>query len=504
MLNRIILVTICLFLPCNTALSHFLWLATGDDHAVVFFGENSYERDYHMPESLSTAVVRYRTADGVKQLQLKARDDDEFVGLVSSELVVLPGVVESTCQYGIYHGTLLTYYAKHYVGGDPSTWAAVGPSKSQRLDLLASREGAGLRVQVLWDGKPVSGAMVALVREDAPQDKQKSRDDGTVLFTKVPEKLVGILANIVDEQAKGEIDGDEYSSATHFATLTLEFRAGDAPEDGANAANQVQPAALEEELPRLTLPAAVASFGAAVTADYLYVYGGHIGEAHAHSRENLSQRFSRVALHTDSAWEELPFETPVQGHALVAHGDLVYRIGGMTAKNSPDEDDDLHSTTDFARFDPASKKWKNLASLPSPRSSHDAVVIDDTLYVVGGWTLTGSDDGEWQTHALAVDLNDDTPAWRLLPEQPFRRRALAAGSLAGKLVVIGGIDEEGEVDKEWEEVGRLQQPRFFHRLLPGPQGDLLAIGGASRLGHLRDIEQFAVASGTENGDAPSR
>lgn len=32
--------------------------------------------------------------------------------------------------------------------------------------------------------------------------------------------------------------------------------------------------------------------------------------------------------------------------------------------------------------------------------------------------------------------------------------------------------------------------RFFHRLLPGPDGSLLAVGGASfELGHLDDVER---------------
>ena len=31
------------------------------------------------------------------------------------------------------------------------------------------------------------------------------------------------------------------------------------------------------------------------------------------------------------------------------------------------------------------------APLPAPRSSHDVVVVDDTLVVVGGWALGGKD-----------------------------------------------------------------------------------------------------------------
>jgi hypothetical protein len=43
----------------------------------------------------------------------------------------------------------------------------------------------------------------------------------------------------------------------------------------------------------------------------------------------------------------------------------------------------------------------------------------------------------------------------------------------------------------WEEAGRLETPRFFHQLVPGPSGDLLIVGGASMNGHLATIEQIS-------------
>jgi streptogramin lyase len=42
-----------------------------------------------------------------------------------------------------------------------------------------------------------------------------------------------------------------------------------------------------------------------------------------------------------------------------------------------------------ARFDPATKSWEELPPLPEPRSSHDVVVIDNQVIVVGGWALDG-------------------------------------------------------------------------------------------------------------------
>jgi hypothetical protein len=119
----------------------------------------------------------------------------------------------------------------------------------------------------------------------------------------------------------------------------------------------------------------------------------------------------------------------------------------MVAKNGPEEDEDLHSTAEFARFDPATKTWMQLRPLPAPRSSYDALFIGDKLYVVGGWTRAGEGDGDWLDQSLVTDVAQQSSVWEVLPKQPFERRALAIGELDGKLVVIGGIDSDGEISR---------------------------------------------------------
>jgi N-acetylneuraminic acid mutarotase len=289
------------------------------------------------------------------------------------------------------------------------------------------------------------------------------------------------------------------------------------------------------------LPEAVSSFGAITHGHYLYVYSGHTGREHAHSKDNLSQSFRRLDLRGGS-WEELPMRRPVQGLGLVAHDRYIYRIGGLEARNAAEEAEDLHSVADFERFDTESKQWETLPDMPMARSSHDAVVMGNTLYIVGGWCLTGDSDGQWQDKALAVDLTASALQWQELPAQPFQRRALAAATAGGKVVALCGMNSSNKVDRtvncydpateqwntvaelpgqgmtgfgiaawnyrdklfvsasdgnvyclkadgtEWETVTKLEQPRFFHRLVPHPDGGLLVVGGASRKDHLTGLE----------------
>lgn len=306
-----------------------------------------------------------------------------------------------------------------------------------------------------------------------------------------------------------------------------------------------------------TLPALVepiASFGAAVSDDQLYVYSGHKGKAHEHTKRNLSQHFRRLSLTTpDATWQALPMGPALQSVALVAHREHVYRVGGMLARNEPDEDEDLLSVADFARFDPATNTWQALQPLPGGRSSHDAVVVGDTLYVVGGWQLGG--DTRWYDTALSLRLDDPQATWIELPPQPFRRRALAVVEHRGVIYALGGMNADDQPSTEvhgfdmakqtwfaapalpgkpmqgfgcaaishagrllattmngeihelnadrtaWIMVGKLSEPRFFHRLV-AHDADVWAIGGANqRQGHLATLERLTLEPRTANRTA---
>jgi hypothetical protein len=286
------------------------------------------------------------------------------------------------------------------------------------------------------------------------------------------------------------------------------------------------------------LPQAVTSFGACRSGPWLYVFGGHIGRQHAHSRANVVGTFVRCDLDAGTDWQVLPDGPPVQGTALVAAGDgSVYRVGGMTAHNAPEADEDLHSTASVARFCPRAGCWQELTPLPEPRSSHDAYVLGDRLHVVGGWRLSGSSDGEWATTAWVADLRQQPLQWQPLP-CPGPRRACALGAVQGQLVVLGGMDANGPLASvqvldagtgswrpapdlpgmafgtaawadggqlyctvmdgrllAWDgtapafcETAQLSTPRFFHRLVAAGERRLLALGGANRNGHLRSCE----------------
>lgn len=280
------------------------------------------------------------------------------------------------------------------------------------------------------------------------------------------------------------------------------------------------------------IPETVTSFGAAIANDALYIYGGHTGRAHAYDNQSQAKTLRRLDLKNPQAWEHLGEGQGLQGLAMVAHGGRLYRIGGFIAKNAEGEEHDLWSQDTVACYDPAKKEWREIAPLPEPRSSFDAAVLDDTIYVVGGWQIRG-DDQVWHKTAYALDLSAKTPQWTALAEPPFQRRALSVAAHDGKLFAIGGMTEQGkpttrvdfydvasgkwfrgpdlqgegmegfgssafavggrlyvstlngnlqrlaEEGQSWEIVRELEPARFFHRMLPLGNDGLLFVGGAN-------------------------
>ncbi len=299
------------------------------------------------------------------------------------------------------------------------------------------------------------------------------------------------------------------------------------------------------------VPEPATSFGAVIADGWLYVYGGNTGKAHDFNRENVNGDFFRLQVPSGQAWEKLPGGIGLLSASLVSYEGKVIRIGGMNARNEKGAKNDLQSTNEVMRYDPATQKWEALPPLPEPRSSHDTAVLDHVLYVGGGWKLSG-DDGEgfgthskWSETLLTFDLRAPEKGWRSQP-QPFQRRAIAAVAHGGRIWFLGGIDDHdnlsravdwfepatakwgkgpdlpagsmggfgmaavaqngqlyvspfsGTVSKlsadetRWEDLTQLNPTRFFHHLLPLADGRFLAVGGSNREGMVKQLEILSL------------
>ncbi|MEN1678637.1 MAG: hypothetical protein AAGJ46_03535 [Planctomycetota bacterium] len=534
------LLTVCCL---STAQAHMPWIYVSDDaYPRLYFGESLAERDYHVPDAIAAAEVWQDGIDApAKRLMMEGIEEEGYTGLEGEDRIEPRGVVRTKVVYGNYHGSLLTYYAQHFPSENPEAWPAktgLGEGIEASLRLVDGK----LLVTVSLDEQPLTGVKASLSNEKGSGGAAaETSDEGVAVFeaASLVDGLNGVMVMHVNPKT-GQHNGEPYKAATSILTATFNYDS-----EVANKVSSLPP-----------VPEAVASFGAAVSDGWLYVYSGHIGQAHDHSRDNLSKHFRRLRLDGSGEWEELPMGRPLQGLPLVAHGGQLYRVGGMDARNASGEEEDMHSVDEFAVFNPQKMAWSDLPSLPGPRSSHNAVVIGDMLYVVGGWALSGDSDGNWQSGALAFDLSRPESTWQALPEPPFKRRALAVGHAGGKLVTLCGMTDENDLSKqvffydpeegswaegpefpgkafhgfglaawnldgtlyaggmegvlyrlsddmaEWRKVSDFATRRFFHQLLPDGKGALLAVAGASPdVGRTASVERLAVNATAEPVEA---
>ena len=548
------LATLSLFVAA-TAQAHMPWLATDDQgHAILWFGESPDDRTYHMPKQV--AAIELTQGNAARAVSTASVDADHFVGLKSDAAIDGATEICGTVTYGLYHGSKLTYHVEHLPQRDADSWPSQARHGAALQTIIAPSPAGGVMVTVLHNDEPLEDAEVKLFCEDGHEEASLKTDaTGLVTFdAKVVESgLNALLVSVTDSNATGQFNGEEYQSTSDYLTATF-YRVGkqkknrmkkddEVSVDPASGAS-VRPSGLPD------LPEELTSFGAAVAGEILFVYGGHTGNAHSYSKEEQSDRLWALDLAAGSSaeWQQRAGGPTLQGLALVADGEQIVRVGGFTAANDPGEEQELVSQSTVMRYDPVTDQWLEMPPLPEPRSSLDAAVSDGKLYVFGGWQLDGkSDDSHWHTTAWSLDLKNEGASWTPIAEPPFQRRALSVAAHDGKLYVIGGMKENGgpttrvdiydpssdswikgppvpgngmsgfgtssfacdgrlyvstmdgfvhrlnDENRRWNTVAKIEPARFFHRMVPINDQEMLVIGGANmEVGKFTHIETIRL------------
>jgi N-acetylneuraminic acid mutarotase len=543
---RIVLFAILTGSVATPVRAHFLWLTAekNDGKPVV----EAFLSETPTPDSPAFLkhIANSKITVGDQPLTWTKGEDTYRIELPEPA----PKAVDGFCDLGVTkrgESTFRLLYTAR-VQFAPMTSSDAELTDNLRVRLIA-RPGNKPIVQVTFKGKPAPAAVVKAYPGDGTSIELKADADGHIDMPGVAEGKTGLLAKWI-EKGDGEADGKPFAETRYYSTFTVWASDANAPAITAKASTTdvTQVEASDPNAPFAMMPEAVNSFGGAVSNGWLYVYSGHIGDAHKYSAATTTTHFRRLNLADRTTWEELPCGPALQGVALVAHGGMLYRIGGAAAKNQPGQPVDLTSTAEFARFDPQNGTWSDLPKLPTARSTHDAVVSGDKIYVIGGWSMNRGEasNSEFADDALVFDLAKKDAQWEKLPTPPFQRRALAVAELAGKIYVLGGLTEEGKIVKDvdiydpesktwskgpelmggrfqgfaasafgvkgklyvngqdgilyrlsddgksWEVTGKLAIPRLTHRLLPGLGESVLAVGGNFATSPVRVIESLQL------------
>jgi hypothetical protein len=539
-MKRIALMMVALLLAFPAiSRAHFLWMLTDPSapqgKVQVFFGEAAEADDPALLDKVAKAEVWVTGGRGEPKPLTLAKGADaleaELTGAARQSTLILRHNYGVVAKGG--EPFALKYYAKVYPFALPGTWRAVKDAERLPLEVVPSISSDRTVLQVLWKGKPLAGSAVTVTGPGIESKIEGTTDEAGNFVCDLPKSGVySIRARHVEDDA-GKIDDKEYKQVRHYSTLTLRLE-------------RARLAPTAHNLP--ALPRGVTSFGGAISGNTLYVYGGNYGSAHEYVTEDQSGDLWKLNLNAPAKWELVGTGPRRQGLAMVEHRGVLYRIGGFVATNKEGEKQNLVSQDDFAKWDAAANQWVALPAMPEPRSSHDAAVVGDTLYVAGGWNMQGGGaSAKWHDTALAMNLSAEKPEWKTVAAPRFHRRALSLAAWNGKLICLGGMtDDSGPTTKtsiydpartEWtdgpvlqgtamdgfgtsafecqgslyvttvsgsiqrlrpdgkgfEYLGQLAHPRFFHRVLPWGNDKLVVVGGASmEEGKAEDLELLTV------------
>ncbi|HBE68045.1 MAG TPA: hypothetical protein DDW52_07830 [Planctomycetaceae bacterium] len=214
-------------LASSTAQAHFPWLTINSDgKAALFFGESVADQTYKLPESVAKAPIHAMSTKGkIAEVATSAVDSKDFVGLVSKDKLGKDNkMLLSKMTYGIYHGNRLNYYCMHVTGELPKQAITIDHAKEKGLYAEVTRVKEGVSVAVFWDGKPVEDTEVHLYCSEGHEEGAETTDkEGRVTFSEkeVEEGLNGIMFGITQDEEAGTLDGEDYKSAMHYATITF-------------------------------------------------------------------------------------------------------------------------------------------------------------------------------------------------------------------------------------------------------------------------------------------
>ncbi len=533
----------------GTSQAHFIWLSIGDDGNLhVHFSESAAPDDPDLLKYAENAEVWSVTADGKFSSVKVKRGEESLVGKLKR--TQSEAVFGARKDFGVMtrgdSTFLLRYYAKTGPSIDASAWQA-NTRKKLALDLVPSREADKIQVTAFWQGKPAKDVEVTVARPGADDIKKQTDKQGQITFAFGKPGMYELRARMVEDKS-GKHQEKAYDEIRHYSTLAL--RLGQSTE-----ANDESVAVAKTMKPFAAIPEEITSFGAAINKGVLYTYGGHTGAAHSYSKQEQGNVLMALKLDGKSKWEELIEGPHLQGLTLLSCGDQLCRIGGFTAKNDEGEDHDLWSQNSVEMYDPQSNAWRKMPSLPEPRSSFDAAVLGNHIYVIGGWAMSGEGDKVWHKTAWSLDFTSQKNQWEALPAPPFQRRALAVAVHGGKVYAIGGMKSEGgpttrvdvydpktetwlQIDnlhgksmtgfgcssfatggklfvstfdgslqqlssdgKSWKVVAKTPTARFFHRMLPLDESQLLMVGGANmEIGKFDEIEVIETKSHAETDE----
>ncbi len=145
--------------------------------------------------------------------------------------------------------------------------------------------------------------------------------------------------------------------------------------------------------------------------------------------------------------ERIPFidDSPragISGAGMVVVDGRIYLVGGFIPAGDGSSNRASHRTSKWAhRYDPASKQWTQLPSMPARREYTRAIATDNAIYVIGGsMQRRGNPQGEHVSgDCFKLDLSKKPLDWETQGQLSVPRTHMGIGRVGDRLIVAGGV-----------------------------------------------------------------
>jgi len=269
-----------------------------------------------------------------------------------------------------------------------------------------------------------------------------------------------------------------------------------------------------------SLPApARSSFGAVEHNGKIYVAGGHQGPEHTYPPESFLDQLDIYDMTTGQWTSGARMSVPRHGFEMVAAGPYIYAFGGFAY--SADHQPKWKSLDIIERYDIENDRWEVLpVRLPRPRSSNVVALVENRVYLIGGWDSTpksiGDKEGQFHRSIDVFDLNDMTTSVANVELPDPLRRAFTAVVHGDEIILLGGIGE-GASHFNWLDQVTVFSPKTnswrelpplpFATFAPGAgviDGQLMLFGGMTkRFEYVNTIFTYNLlleGAGLDNGN----
>jgi len=190
---------------------------------------------------------------------------------------------------------------------------------------------------------------------------------------------------------------------------------------------------------KASMPTARSRFAIAVYQNKIYVMGGTTGSGNIMGQE-LATDANEVYDPLTDTWEtKTPLPTPRQDLGAQTVNGKIYTLSGIRREA-------LFITLRFGVtevYDPANDSWTTKLSIPTRVWGYASTVVDNKVYVIGGWNMTSSGWSSAKSNQV-YDPEMDTWSYRAASEVALAKSA--AGTTTGdmapeRVYVLGGMDE---------------------------------------------------------------